>query len=132
MATHGSVAKSARLDKEARPELYCPERRCLWRTGGGWCPRHRPTADLVAAHEAEARVQPMISDAAVQRVQAHANAMGEARDSLGRRPHGDRFRTRLEKPLAAVLTVHVEPWQHQPVLVREPGGEWVPLEGGAA
>jgi hypothetical protein len=26
--------------KEKNPNLYCP--RCLWRTGGGFCPRHRP------------------------------------------------------------------------------------------
>lgn len=26
--------------KERHPEAYCPEPRCLWRTGGGRCPRH--------------------------------------------------------------------------------------------
>jgi hypothetical protein len=29
-------------NKEQHPELYCPYRRCLWKTGGGFCPRHRP------------------------------------------------------------------------------------------
>jgi hypothetical protein len=38
--SHGSVAKKVREAKEARPELFCPERSCLWRTGGGRCPRH--------------------------------------------------------------------------------------------
>lgn len=33
-------AASARRSKEKHPELYCPL--CLWRTGGGYCPRHRP------------------------------------------------------------------------------------------
>jgi hypothetical protein len=37
--THGSVAKSVRLHREKHPELYCSK--CLWRTGGGDCPRHR-------------------------------------------------------------------------------------------
>jgi hypothetical protein len=29
-------------NKAKRPELYCPASRCLWRTGGGYCPRHQP------------------------------------------------------------------------------------------
>lgn len=40
MITHGSVAKKVRLNKEAHPELYCPVGRCMWRTGGGRCPKH--------------------------------------------------------------------------------------------
>lgn len=28
------------LDKAAHPERYCPVAKCLWRTGGGLCPRH--------------------------------------------------------------------------------------------
>lgn len=32
--------------KERQPELYCPERRCLWRTGdGSYCPRHVTRAE---------------------------------------------------------------------------------------
>jgi hypothetical protein len=38
VSTHNSVAKSVREHKEAHPELYCLH--CLWRTGGGPCPRH--------------------------------------------------------------------------------------------
>lgn len=26
--------------KRQHPELYCPDRRCLWMTGGGPCPKH--------------------------------------------------------------------------------------------
>lgn len=40
MATHGSVAKSVRLAKEAHPERYCADKRCLWRTDNTYCPRH--------------------------------------------------------------------------------------------
>lgn len=40
MPTHNSVAKSVRERKEKRPELFCPESRCLWLTGGGKCPKH--------------------------------------------------------------------------------------------
>jgi hypothetical protein len=29
------------LDKEEHPDRYCPVPGCLWRTGGGYCPRHR-------------------------------------------------------------------------------------------
>ena len=36
----GQVAAKVAKDKEAHPEQYCPHRRCLWRTGGGYCPRH--------------------------------------------------------------------------------------------
>jgi hypothetical protein len=32
-------------NKEEHPELYCPGRKCLWRTGGGYCPRHQPAED---------------------------------------------------------------------------------------
>jgi len=29
------------LDKEKNPKLYCPTRKCLWKTGdGSLCPRH--------------------------------------------------------------------------------------------
>lgn len=46
MASHGSIAKQVRLDKEAHPERYCPEPRCLWRVLGrdgqyiGPCGKH--------------------------------------------------------------------------------------------
>jgi hypothetical protein len=28
------------LDKAKHPEKFCPKPKCLWRTGGGYCPRH--------------------------------------------------------------------------------------------
>ena len=34
------IAATVARSKEQHPERYCPERRCLWRTGGGYCPRH--------------------------------------------------------------------------------------------
>ena len=37
-----STAAKVALQKEKRPEMYCPANKCLWRTGGGYCPRHRP------------------------------------------------------------------------------------------
>ncbi len=40
-----NTAAMVRKRKEAHPELYCTDRRCLWRTGGGSCPRHKPIAD---------------------------------------------------------------------------------------
>jgi hypothetical protein len=39
MRTAAVVAKH----KEHHPELYCQQKQCLWRTGGGFCPRHKPT-----------------------------------------------------------------------------------------
>ena len=41
MNGRASTAKKVREAKERHPELYCPEKDCLWRTGGGYCPRHR-------------------------------------------------------------------------------------------
>ena len=38
-----NIQAKVALDKERHPERYCPTRRCLWRTGGGHCPRHVPT-----------------------------------------------------------------------------------------
>jgi hypothetical protein len=37
-----SPAAQVAQHKERHPELYCPTRKCLWRTGGGFCPRHAP------------------------------------------------------------------------------------------
>jgi hypothetical protein len=40
MCTAAKVAQ----DRQKHPERYCPANRCLWRTNGGYCPRHKPTA----------------------------------------------------------------------------------------
>jgi hypothetical protein len=40
--SRGSVAASVVRSKEQHPEHFCPVKRCLWRTGGGHCPRHAP------------------------------------------------------------------------------------------
>jgi len=42
--SRGQVAAKVAQNKEKHPELYCPERKCLWRTDGGYCPRHRPVS----------------------------------------------------------------------------------------
>jgi hypothetical protein len=34
------IAAQVREHKEAHPEQYCPNPRCLWKTGGGFCPNH--------------------------------------------------------------------------------------------
>ena len=39
MSRYSTQVKVA-LHKAANPELYCPDRRCLWKTGGSACPRH--------------------------------------------------------------------------------------------
>ncbi len=40
--TRGSVAAKVAANKEQHPERFCPVKRCLWRTGGPYCPRHEP------------------------------------------------------------------------------------------
>jgi hypothetical protein len=35
-----NTAAKVAQNKEKHPEHYCPTHRCLWRTGGGHCPRH--------------------------------------------------------------------------------------------
>ncbi len=36
-----SIQVKVALDKEKNPELYCPTRKCLWKTfDGSKCPRH--------------------------------------------------------------------------------------------
>ena len=36
-----STASKDAENKRQHPEYYCPVPRCLWRTGGGRCPRHQ-------------------------------------------------------------------------------------------
>ena len=49
-----SVASAVARAKERRPGEYCPHPRCLWHTGGGYCPRHAPFPDeFVRALERE-------------------------------------------------------------------------------
>ena len=38
--TRGDVAAKVAANKQKHPERFCPVPRCLWRTGGGRCPRH--------------------------------------------------------------------------------------------
>jgi hypothetical protein len=51
-----NIQAKVALDKEANPSRYCPVRRCLWRTEGGYCPRHADVADMIA-HDRTARAE---------------------------------------------------------------------------
>jgi hypothetical protein len=53
MSRNKTAAKVA-LNKAAHPEQYCPKHRCLWHTGGGYCPRHAPIKPA-APYVAQAR-----------------------------------------------------------------------------
>lgn len=44
-----NVQARVALEKEAHPERFCPERRCLWRSYGALCPRHHHLAPSEAA-----------------------------------------------------------------------------------
>ena len=48
MSTAAKVAQY----KEKNPHLYCPRHRCLWRTDGGYCPRHQPGKTHMTFEEA--------------------------------------------------------------------------------
>ena len=37
---HHHVAARVRQNKEANPERYCSDKRCLWRLSSGECPKH--------------------------------------------------------------------------------------------
>lgn len=45
MPSYRSVAANVAQHKAKHPELYCPTPRCLWRTGGEHCPRHRQSKE---------------------------------------------------------------------------------------
>ena len=51
--TRNGVAASVAQNKERNPGKYCPAKRCLWRTGGGYCPRH--AQQPILATDAEIR-----------------------------------------------------------------------------
>jgi hypothetical protein len=40
--SHGHVAGQVRKNKEAHPERYCSNPKCLWRVSSGPCPKHTP------------------------------------------------------------------------------------------
>jgi len=40
MASYRSTAAKVAEAKRKHPDQFCPRARCLWRTGGGPCPRH--------------------------------------------------------------------------------------------
>ncbi len=43
MAVSSTQVKVAQR-KAQHPEEFCPASKCLWRTGGGYCPRHEKKA----------------------------------------------------------------------------------------
>lgn len=56
MASRRTMQALVAAAKAQRPSMYCPARRCLWRTGGGFCPRHAPSVTPgIAAYRAERR-----------------------------------------------------------------------------
>lgn len=60
--SHASVAARVRKEKDANPEKFCSKPSCLWRTGGGPCPRHGGPARLEAAAGALARMFDKLND----------------------------------------------------------------------
>jgi hypothetical protein len=108
-----NIQAKVAIDKARHPERYCPERRCLWRTGGDYCPRHE---DVLVPTER------------LQEIYDAGSAMQEARDAAGRRPPRARLVGKLAKPLVGVLTEHPEPQKHQPPMMKAPDEEeWHPL-----
>jgi hypothetical protein len=63
MSTASLVAKA----KEKHPEMFCPKKRCLWRTGGGYCPRHKPERPLTATEKWVKAGKPRKRNAVVKR-----------------------------------------------------------------
>jgi len=49
MASYRAVAAKVAESKRLHPDQFCPVDRCLWRTGGGRCPRHPAPALPVQA-----------------------------------------------------------------------------------
>jgi hypothetical protein len=43
-----NIQAKVAMDKENHPGDFCPTRRCLWRTGGGSCPRHAAENERIA------------------------------------------------------------------------------------
>jgi hypothetical protein len=62
--SYRSTAAKVRQAKEAHPELYCPNARCLWRTGGGHCPRHETAAEAAEQLSRDERHHDDLVDAA--------------------------------------------------------------------
>jgi hypothetical protein len=67
MSSYGQVAAKIRAEKEAHPERFCPNRKCLWRIvtaqGPNPCRNHQ---------EQQRRDEPRI--AAFERIQAAADS----------------------------------------------------------
>ena len=57
--TYAAVAGRVRRSKEAYPERYCADPRCLWRLSSGPCPKHsaRPAPDLNVYGQSAAMVK---------------------------------------------------------------------------
>ena len=74
-----STASKVAAGKAARPDLYCPMAHCLWRTGGGHCPRHGGTAVVLSADERAllARVRAYVTPCPILRT-----SRGEVADRL--------------------------------------------------
>jgi hypothetical protein len=100
-----TVQVKVALDKGIHPERYCPEKRCLWRTGGGYCPRHEI---------------PLVAFERIEEIAAYG--MSEARTKTGRRPAQKAFRARLGYSLVTPGQL-ATPWLHEPVMLKQPDDE---------
>lgn len=74
MASYRATAAAIAEQKRRHPEKFCPVDRCLWRTGGGRCPRH-PASLAVELAEMEAR-DPRLKTAG-DRIEALGRAITE-------------------------------------------------------
>ena len=48
-SSYRAVAAKVAESKRLHPDQFCPAERCLWRTGGGRCPRHPAPTSAAAA-----------------------------------------------------------------------------------
>lgn len=48
MRNMNSTAGAVRRNKEAHPERYCADKRCLWAVRSGPCPKHMARVAVVA------------------------------------------------------------------------------------
>jgi hypothetical protein len=89
MTTRASVAASVAKSKAAHPEEFCTHAKCLWRTGGGKCPRHRDGALRVKFFFRDGRhalVGPVQGSGGF--IQTILRLQGAARLAKEGRPHG--------------------------------------------
>lgn len=78
------VAARVARDKEENPGRYCPSRGCLWRTGGGPCPRHPEVEIRVERVAVDPEVVAFAAKAREAYVVSLVEKFGIARDAAER------------------------------------------------